>query len=266
MKQRFFKVIACEIAVREINFVAAQSPHLVDVEYLTQGLHDVPCTGGPEIQRRIDAVPEGKYDAILLGYGLCGNLIKGLSARTIPLVVPRAHDCITFFLGSKERYQQMQAARLGTYYYSSGWLECLRRRGESANGDAAGFLPTRAGVALSTGDTHREWVEKYGEESAAFLMEMMDQWTQHYSHGALIEFDFTRALRLSEQVLEICQRRGWQYDEVPGDLGLLRRWVNGEWNEREFLIVPPSHTVAPRHDDMIMESIPVPEGKLMAST
>ena len=61
------------------------------MEYLTQELHDVPCTGGTEIQWRIDAVPEGKYDAILLCCGLCGNLIKGLRARTIPPVVPREH-------------------------------------------------------------------------------------------------------------------------------------------------------------------------------
>lgn len=59
MKKRFFKIIACEIAVREINFVAAQSPHLVDVEYLTQGLHDIPCTGGAAGNTRKSAATSG---------------------------------------------------------------------------------------------------------------------------------------------------------------------------------------------------------------
>src|SRR6476620_3424328 len=103
----FLKIIACEIALREIAFLAAQSPHLVDFEFLTQGLHDHPNLGRDEVQKRVDAIPEGKYDAVLIGYALCGNIIAGLRATHTPLVIPRAHDCITFFLGSKERYQQL---------------------------------------------------------------------------------------------------------------------------------------------------------------
>jgi hypothetical protein len=72
---RFFKVIACEIAFREICHVAARSPHLHDLEFLTQGYHGVPCSGREEIEKRINAVPAGKYDAILLGYGLCSNIL-----------------------------------------------------------------------------------------------------------------------------------------------------------------------------------------------
>jgi len=38
-------------------------------------------------------------------------------------VVPRAHDCITLLLGSKERYAKLFGERPGTYWYSAGWLE-----------------------------------------------------------------------------------------------------------------------------------------------
>ena len=31
----------------------------------------------------------------------------------------------------------------------------------------------------------------------------------------------------------------WNYQLVEGDMGLLERFVNGQWNPEDFLIVPP---------------------------
>lgn len=256
MSRRFFKVIACEIALREICQVAARSPSLLDLEFVTQGLHDTPCAGGVEIQRRIDAVPSGRYEAILIGYGLCGNLIRGLRARHTPLVVPRAHDCITFFLGSKERYQERSETHVGTYYYTSGWLECLQRRGLATTPASVGFLPSRAGATVDKEALFRQWVEQYGEDSARYLIEAVDDWARHYTHGALIDFEFAKPLRLEEQVKDICSKRGWQFQAVPGDLGLLQRWVDGEWAEADFLTVHPSEQLAPSHDDSVIAAEP----------
>jgi hypothetical protein len=244
----FLKVISCEIAFREICYVAAQSRHLADLEFLTQGLHDAPNKGRQELQERIDAVPPGKYDAILLGYALCGNMINGLSARQTPLVIPRAHDCITFFLGSCERYQRLAETRPGSYYYTSGWLECVRRRGERASPMDLRFLPSRAGLSPGTEPIYAEWVKKYGKERAQYLMEVMGHWTESYTHGVLIDFDFTRPLHLHEQVETICERRGWHFEQIEGDLRLLQRWVDGEWDSQSFLVVGPGEKVAPSYD------------------
>ena len=75
---------------------APQSPrNIIDLKLVQQGLHDV---GEPKmsasLQEELDAVDQAQYDAILLGYGLCNNGIRNLRA-SIPIVVPRAHDCIT---------------------------------------------------------------------------------------------------------------------------------------------------------------------------
>ena len=248
----FLKVIACEIAFREITYLAAQSKHLIDLEFVTQGLHDVPRTGGAQIQERIDAVPEAKYDAILVGYGLCGNLVRGLAARHTKLVLPRAHDCITFFLGSKERYAQISSERPGCYFYTSGWLECLRRRGEKAGPGDAMYLPTRAGIGGNVRAAYDGWVRKYGLERARYLLAQIDKWTEHYTHGALIDFDFTKPLQLDQQVKEVCAQRGWKYEEIPGHLGLLRRWLDGDWDAKDFLVVQPGESIEPSYDDAIM--------------
>ena len=186
----FFKVIACEIAFREICFAAAQSPNILDLEFLTQGHHDLPNAGRTHLQERIDAVPAGKYEAILVG----------LKAGRTPLVIPRAHDCITFFVGSRARYDQLAAARPGTYYYTSGWLECLQRRGEKATAGTAMFLPTPAGKIGDVTEIYERWVKRYGEERARYLLEEMQRWTDNYTHGVLINFEFARMLRLEERV------------------------------------------------------------------
>lgn len=248
------KVIACEIAFREISFCAARSPNIIDTEFLPQGYHDTPKSGCGEIQKRIDAVPAGKYEAILLGYGLCSNIITGLSCAHARLIIPRAHDCITFFVGSKERYHELFMANPGTYYYTSGWLECVRRRGKKELEQGSTFLPTSLKGDMDA--TYRQWIEKYGQEEADFLKESMGTWAGAYHHGTLIDFDFTKPLKLDQQVRQICRERAWQFSEVSGDLGLLQRWLDGQWDERDFLVVPPGQRVGVTYDEGIVRAEP----------
>jgi O-methyltransferase involved in polyketide biosynthesis len=54
------------------------------------------------------------------------------------------------------------------------------------------------------------------------------------------------------QVQAICAERGWEYEETDGDLDLLKRWLNGEWPESEFLIVPPGRAITPAFDDSVI--------------
>jgi len=244
------KVIACEIAFREICYLAARAQNVVDLEFLTQGHHDVPAAGREDIQQRINAVPQGKYDAILIGYGLCSNILDGIKATHTPLVIPRAHDCITFFLGSARRYQEFFDSHPGTYYYTSGWLECRKRRGDDIKQGAAFFLP--ASSLPGAKKAYQEWVDKYGEERAQYLLEVLGTWSESYSHGVLIDFDFTKPLRLSEEVSKICSERGWKFEEVQGELGLLERWLGGDWKAEEFLVVRPGEEVGPTHDEKII--------------
>jgi len=259
---KFLKVIACEIAFREICHVAARSPNVLDFEFLTQGHHDTPHVGRDDIQKRLDATPAGKYDALLLGYGLCSNILAGLRATHTPLVLPRAHDCITFFLGSKERYQEFFTSHPGTYYYTSGWLECVRRRGEKALHQGTLFLPATLKSAADA--TYQQWVGKYGEEEANYLREVMGNWAASYNRGTLIEFDFTRSLGLREQVQRICAEQGWKYEEVRGDLRLLRGLIDGPWNPEDFLIVRPGESVVASFDEKVIKAEPAnpqPQGK-----
>lgn len=229
----YLKLLSCEIMVREVCYVVARAPHICDVAFLDQGFHDRVDEGRASLQAAIDSAVGRGYDAIGLGYGLCNNLIAGLEARDVPLVVPRAHDCITIFLGSRAEYDRQFAALPGTYYYTSGWLECRTRRGGE-------FMDQTGGVSSAT---FEQYVRQYGEDNAKFLVEALGAWTQHYERGALITYSFDQVAELERRVRAICTDRGWRYEELHGDIGLLERWVGGEWDEREFLIVPPGRTL-----------------------
>lgn len=252
------KIIACEVACREIGLVAAQSPHVIDLEFLPVGHHDQPKLGHADLQARVDAVPAGRYDAVLIGYGICSAMLEGLAARHTQLVMPRAHDCITFFLGSRQRYTEVFNACPGTYYFTAGWLE-FRQRKARANGEP----PPAEGVAeqmapFSLGKDYAALVAKYGEDNARYLVEVSQTWLKNYTRGMLIRFDFDQKLRLQEKVAEICRTQGWMMDELRGDLTLLQNWVDGAWLEHDFLIVPPAHAVYPSHQDHIIEARPLP--------
>ncbi len=100
------KCIGCEVLARPLYLSAAYSPHTVDIEMLRYGLHQQSNDLRTRLQTAIDAAEGKGYDAVVLAYGLCGKSTEGLRARSIPLVLPRAHDCITIFLGSRQRYLQ----------------------------------------------------------------------------------------------------------------------------------------------------------------
>ena len=247
------RVIACEIAARELYYTAARSPNLIDLEFLTQGHHDTPDKGRLEIQCRIEAVPAEKYEAILLGYGLCSNILVGLTSPHSRLVIPRAHDCITFFLGSKERYQKCFHERPGTYYYTSGWLECAQRRGNKGSMWGGASLPASANLNLQT--TYDAWVKKYGRDQADYLLKEMSRWTESYTHGTLIDFDFLKPLNLPDQVRQICREKSWQYHEVRGDLGLFQKLLDGAWPESDFLVVQPGQKVVASFDERVITAL-----------
>jgi Protein of unknown function (DUF1638) len=100
---------------------------------------------------------------------------------------------------------------------------------------------------------YEEWVAKYGEEQAKFLIEEMGRWSNAYSHGTLIDFDFTKPLNLKTRVCQICQEKGWSFDHIKGDLRLLEKMLAGDWPEQDFLVVQPGQRVVPSFDETIIK-------------
>jgi hypothetical protein len=240
------KLIACEILFREFCVAMAQSPNRVDPEFLPKGLHDM---GQEPMSRRLEevlaGVDESSYDAVVFGYGLCSNGLVGLTARSIPLVVPRAHDCVTLFLGSKERYLDYFESNPGVYFKTSGWVE----RGEDLEQLAPQSITHRSGMA----QTYEELVAKYGEDNARFLYEQLGNMTRNYYKMAFIEMGIEPDDRFERRARELADQNGWAFEKLRGDMSLIRRLVDGPWNDDDFLVVEPGHRVATSFDDTIIK-------------
>ena len=246
---RRYCLIACEVFHREFCRLAAEAPAVVDLHFLPQGLHDIESTDmARRVQTSIDAADGKDYDAVLLGYALCNNGIVGVEARSCPLIVPRAHDCITLFLGSRERYREMFDGRPGTYYLTTGWLE------RDASGPDGAGQPKMSLMGLDR--TPEEYIRAYGEENARFIMEMMTGGLQYYTD--LVYIDMGEGDRLGHVSLARTRadERGWSFRTVSGSWDLLASLVTGVWDEKQFLTVPPGHRIIARYDDGIIAAEP----------
>ncbi len=237
------KCIGCEVLARPIYLCAAHSPHIVDVEMLQRGLHNTPSNLRTHLQDRIDAAADQNYDAVVLAYGLCGQATAGLIARNTPLVVPRAHDCITLFLGSRQRYNEQFQNHSGTYWYTLDYME--RDDGSSSS------LALGSGTDTEAKDVYDEYVEKYGEDNADYLMEVMGAWQTHYKRAAYIDFGVGDGTAVEAQAQAAATRRNWAFDRITGDLVLVRRLLAGDW-DMDFLVVQPGQKLVMTYDNDII--------------
>ena len=86
-----------------------------------------PTSSAPSLQDNLDDVDaRTDIEAVVLAYGLCGRGTVGLRPLRHQLVIPRAHDCITVFMGSKEAYADHQRRCPTCYYYTPGWNRARR--------------------------------------------------------------------------------------------------------------------------------------------
>jgi hypothetical protein len=245
-----FKLISCEVLTREVNHVLSRSPHAVDSETLTMGLHDLGVSMRPHLQERIDAADGNGYDAILLGYALCGRGTEGLLAGKTQLVLPRAHDCIGLLMGDRHRYLAYFENHPGVYYRSPGWIE-YQEPGQTA------LVPAQISANKTLGErrSREELIAQYGEDNGNFLFEQFSAFRQHYSGLTYISTGVETDQACRSQACAEAEKEGWVFDDVQGSLELLERLVNGEWNGSDFLIVPPGATIHGTLGDSIVEAI-----------
>lgn len=247
------KLLACNVFMREACLCIARSPHVIDVDFFELGEHAQPQRLNAALQARIDQLEQSpkRYDAILLLYGLCGNAAIGLQARSTRLVLPRAHDCGTILLGSKERFQEHFQDHPSTPFSSIGFLE----RGSY-------YLRTEGGQhQIHYGDQYAALVAQYGEDNARYIWDSMhpenpDPLT---SRAMFIEVAETSGLGAADRFRTQAEGQGKTCVHLDGSLRLIESLLNGDWDPADFLIVEPNHQTTGVYDwSEIVRAVPGP--------
>lgn len=229
------KLISCNVFQRETSWCLARTPHIVDVVYTELGEHARSNGLRQLIQSHIDATESGEqhYDAILLLFGLCGNATVGLQARETPLVIPRAHDCCTILLGSRAKFTEHFGDAPSTPFSSAGYIE----RGNY-------FLRTSddGSANVTSGDSYQALVDKYGEEDAKYIWAEMNP--EHGNDKAVfIDLPQTSHLGYAKEFQAKAAEAGKKAVELPGNIRLIQNLINGQWDPKEYLLVPPASAI-----------------------
>ncbi|GAB4271595.1 MAG: hypothetical protein Kow0092_26410 [Deferrisomatales bacterium] len=210
-------VIACRIFEPELESIRP-ADGAVEVRYLDQSLHRVPADMPRAVQEQVEAAAPYASE-IVLAYGLCSNGIVGVRAGPQGLRVPRVHDCIALFLGSRAAYERSFRERPGTYYLTPGWV--------AEKKDPIGVM-------------EGEYTERVGRETAEWAIR---EELKHYTHIALIDTGAVDLAPLRDRARENARFLEKAYVEIPGRLDYLRGIVAGPYDDADFLFVKPGETI-----------------------
>jgi hypothetical protein len=91
-------------------------------------------------------------DALMLGYGLCGNALENpgelLADAGVPVFIPMdedhpVDDCIGLLIGGRERYYAEQCQVAGTFFMIPGWTYHWKRMFEQEFGNLSPEMAKR---------------------------------------------------------------------------------------------------------------------------
>ncbi len=235
------KALICDVLSRDFYYYSSLTDNIVDIELMDSYNHLYPKKMKESIQKKIDNVDSSKYDYILMGFGLCGNALNGIQSRDIEIVVPKVHDCITLFIGSKERYQEYFEESSSSMYYISSWIE--------KNGINQDMQDLKS---IGLGESYEYYEQKYGKKGAKYLSQIAKEWIRRYNKAVYVTNKLVKE-DYSHDVLNICKKRQWNFEEIKGNSCIIENLINGDWNENEFLVVEKNSRIYSTGDDHIVD-------------
>ena len=127
----------------------------------------------------------------------------------------------------------------GSFYYTQGWLDL--------------------GIDLGQSDIERkrsEYMEKYeDEDTVEYLLEMDREMLKHYRYLTYIAWPGMHNERSASQAGELAQKSSLELLHYEGSSRLMADFVNGNWNEEDFLILRPGEVLQPSYDSRIIKGV-----------
>lgn len=211
------KIIACESMKNELMYYNDKN---MDIEFIPMGLHAHPDKLHTELQSRIDKVEN--CSRIVLAFGLCGGALKNIKSK-YPITIPKVHDCVPLFLGSREKFKEIQSSIVGTLYLSNGLM----------SEDSQGKL-------LSMLNEHNIMAEKYGEKKALKLFRRM---FENYTDIRFIETEVKAAEKSIEDSKKMAELLELNYSTMKGSKDYMYSIMNGPYDDERFINIPSNTSI-----------------------
>ena len=237
------KLISCGMFEREVYLAVSRSPNQIQLELLPANLHQLTAREILRgVQNLVERIDRTQFQAVLLFCGACKNSLAGLHASAVPIVLPRAHDCISLLLEAPKA--PLRRARTN-YGFTADFGEAAR----------ASFPASASGFWMAP-------VKETASELTELILEREWKWREHLSpgpvRGASCAARFSRwgAPQIgTPRAGPNRWRRPWPRSKP---LPLLQRLVNGYWSHDDFLVVLPGWqtVLEPGRNQLGAEEIP----------
>ena len=164
---------------------------------LQEGLVEAACEMSPHV------------DALLLGYGLCGNALESpeklLSEAGVPILIPMdqdhpVDDCVGLIIGGRECYYGELCNVAGTFFMIPGW------------------------------SVH--WKRMFEQDFGRLSVDMAKRLFQHYERSLLISTPIMSEDKMSQNVKEFNKLFGFREEAREGTLSIL----NDTWSKAKALL------------------------------
>jgi hypothetical protein len=213
MSRKKFRLITCNALAPVL--LPLVSPD-TDVEVMDIGLHASPGRLRERLQEQITAMEEKGLD-LCLGYGLCGRGLEGVRSTKTRLVIPRIDDCVGALLGSKERHRSILKKFPGAFFMEPTWLD-------TEMNIFSDLVPAMAHFP----------VERWRRIVGLAL--------KHYRTIAMLVTG-----KPDPRAVTRCETYAQAFDlqvrQIPTDLSLLTRLINGPLDRRAFVITSQGEPV-----------------------
>jgi len=211
-------IIACRTIADELNIALKETGCEYPVLWIDSGLHINPESLKKRLQEELDSLKG--IEQVLLAFGYCGNALLGLKANNFRMIFPRADDCITILLGSRDKRKEI-SGEMGTYFLTKGWLDYER----------------------NIWAEYRDSVKRMGREKTDRIYKLL---LKHYERLGIIETgaynleDFLKTTEIISRELKL------KHQVIPGTLAYLKKLLTGPWDS-EFVLIKPGEEISISH-------------------
>ncbi|NOX35086.1 MAG: DUF1638 domain-containing protein [Deltaproteobacteria bacterium] len=234
MKKKLY-AIACAVLTIDMKHSAKKLGLDIEYKFLEAGLHNNPKLLKEKLQAAIDEISAtGLCDRIIIGYGICGKGTIGVQSGSVPLTIPKVHDCIALFLGGDQAYKNEFKKYPGTFYLSAGWCE-EKTEPMSQRKQWAYFGEKKL--------EFNDLVEKHGKKAAQQTFDFLNSWQKNYQRAAFIETGAKTSPRYEKFTREMAREYNWKYNKIKGSQALIEKMITADHSTSDILFVPPEHVI-----------------------